>query len=446
MPITLSVNRLKVKDGNIYKGISAVGEDAQLNYTTPEIYGAIGDGIVDDTQAWQDAIDSGLPVLALGKTYKCGKLTVTKDADIDCGMASFICTDSILFDCYGTAETGTEEADYTAFGDYTLSDTFTGIAYILGTNNIFKQRSGYVGGSVEHFYNGKMDTVIPIDITGVTVYRLNTIQVNIRNISNVTFETTLGALIIKQVYCAYSVISNVNMTNVCYSVVYLNKCFKCTYRDSHFDIPRYGSYATNYYPVLVGNSCYTLVENIYGRAEGWHCIDTGGSTLCRKTRVANCELYTDYPIPSYFDHENGIETVLENCIMSSAGVSCLGRIINCDIHCDKDYSNCCVLVEGSSVEGLAKYIIENCRFYPQSSNAEIMLHCSPYEAGVSYDYYMDNVKIINCESLNPDYPLVVSDKFASAITGQKTIKDIYVINSELTVTAVPQNTYVFPEI
>lgn len=37
--------------------------DIELDYTTPEKHGAVGDGVTDDRQAIQDAIDSGKPVL-----------------------------------------------------------------------------------------------------------------------------------------------------------------------------------------------------------------------------------------------------------------------------------------------------------------------------------------------------------------------------------------------
>ena len=45
------------------------------NFVTPEMFNAVGDGITDDTQAVQDALDSGTPVLA-GKKYLVTNVTV----------------------------------------------------------------------------------------------------------------------------------------------------------------------------------------------------------------------------------------------------------------------------------------------------------------------------------------------------------------------------------
>lgn len=47
-------------------------------YVTPEMYGAVGDGITDDTNAFLDAIASGYSVL-ISKTYRIGTITTFRD-------------------------------------------------------------------------------------------------------------------------------------------------------------------------------------------------------------------------------------------------------------------------------------------------------------------------------------------------------------------------------
>ncbi|MBO9708578.1 MAG: right-handed parallel beta-helix repeat-containing protein [Caulobacter sp.] len=55
-------------------------------YFTPETYGAVGDGVADDTRAWQDALDAlpahGGMILAAG-VYKVGQLNVTKSVRLE---------------------------------------------------------------------------------------------------------------------------------------------------------------------------------------------------------------------------------------------------------------------------------------------------------------------------------------------------------------------------
>ena len=68
----------------------------QLNYVTPEMYGAKGDGVTDDTDAFNAAIDTGLPILAT-KTYKVTTLLV-KNCSINGAFIGTIICDYILFD------------------------------------------------------------------------------------------------------------------------------------------------------------------------------------------------------------------------------------------------------------------------------------------------------------------------------------------------------------
>ena len=52
------------------------------NYVTPEMFGAVGDGSTDDTQAIQDAFDSGYDVYFGHKTYKTTGVSITNECCI----------------------------------------------------------------------------------------------------------------------------------------------------------------------------------------------------------------------------------------------------------------------------------------------------------------------------------------------------------------------------
>ena len=51
-------------------------------YTTPEAFGAVGDGVADDTIPVQDAINSGIPVRAKGNYLLTSLITVPYNADV----------------------------------------------------------------------------------------------------------------------------------------------------------------------------------------------------------------------------------------------------------------------------------------------------------------------------------------------------------------------------
>lgn len=77
---------LGVSNGRLFIGSERQDSQGQwivekiTNYVTPEMFGAIGDGITDDSAAIQKAIDSNCPVSFENKTYLC-KSIITKYSD-----------------------------------------------------------------------------------------------------------------------------------------------------------------------------------------------------------------------------------------------------------------------------------------------------------------------------------------------------------------------------
>ena len=85
MPFSVKLASLNFKGGNEYNNADAfflgditgeatewLNKNAFLGYTVPELFGAVGDGVTDDTQAWKDCIESGKIIVAT-KQYLCSE-------------------------------------------------------------------------------------------------------------------------------------------------------------------------------------------------------------------------------------------------------------------------------------------------------------------------------------------------------------------------------------
>lgn len=383
-------------------------KEGELPFVTPEQFGAKGDGVTDDTAAWQSAVDSGYSVRAMSPAYKCGQIVVTKNITIDCNGATFNCTASKLFYCKGeVVATLTSESDYTANqSDYSITNLeysdYTGIAMLKGTNNYEKSRDYYRGGFVCEFYNGKIVGTYPINVTGVSIEIIKPIKVEICNIGDIDHSVSSEDYTIMFEYGYGCVIKNCNISHSgAYVVIMLYNCLNCICENCNIT-QEYTSNDNNSYLISWSNSSFCSAVNCYMYNKNWHCITTGNTYLCYHNYVDNCMLYTSGSV-AFEDHENALNSIVQNSVVAGIGLSGMGVVENCRLISNQDnYKSCRIRIIAMSNKDNAIYTINNVVFLPDST-------ANTYYIGVvftsssrvsSNTYYIKqcNLKNVKCEN------------------------------------------------
>lgn len=345
-------------------------KEGELPFVTPEQFGAKGDGITDDTTAWQSAVDSGYNVRATKKNYKCGQIDVTNNIDIDCNGADFICTSSKLFNCGGALiKTLTNESNYVARQkDYEISERYTGYGMIKGVNNELPTREYYRAGMVGFFEDGVFKDVCPTVITSPTVDIIEPITCIIKNISNILFANDIGTAI----YCKYGVgclFKDIHIDNMVDIVIELYQSYNCTCENVVATPPTYVGSDPNPYIILINGSCYCNVVRCILSNNNWHCITTGGNYYCISNVIKDCICSTEssYAIA---DHDNGLCTKVIDTTTSGLIIGANGYVNNVII---TESSECSILVGTTPIRALANCAITHVHFMQKTHSAYIYI-------------------------------------------------------------------------
>lgn len=430
MPISIKSDAINVRNGQAFDPLSAfflgdirgeVGawmsahpsEISYGDYVTPEDYGAAGDGVTDDTLAWQSAVDSGKNVFAHSKTYKCGTIAVTKNISIDCNGASFVCTANTLFDLHGTlTATLTGQTDYTFNqAGYQITGThsdYTGFAMLQGTNRFDLSRSYYYGGFVCTFRGGVMDGSYPVDVTNgsnnTTILLINPITATLRNIGNVIHTADGYSHSVTITYGYGCVVDGVAVDQFSsYAFLWLKSCLCCICKNVKIS-GEYGTTGTNSYAVGFIDSSYCVLKDSHIYNRYWHCCTTGGNYLCYRNSVENCVLMskTGYACD---DHENGIGTSICCCAVSGIVLGQQSTVENVVVPSMNDSSkSCIVLVQAATDNRYESATLSNIRFSPDSNctSCGIKLETYPQNTEETHTYYFDNISVDNVRCDNPD--------------------------------------------
>lgn len=379
-------------------------EEGAISFVSPEQFGAVGDGLTDDTDAWQAAVDSGYPVRATGKAYKVEQIDVTKNTIIDANGADFTYSGDKCFYCKGeVVATLTDQADYSngqenyAIDDEEYSD-YSGFAMLKGTNNFELSRPNYLGGFACTFWDGIITMPYPIDVTGVSIEIVNPVTVVIKNVGNLWHDGE-GAIpyAIHFEYGVECVVESVNSPAAnAYQFICFDKCLSCEVKNCYV-WQELGTTGTNSYLVGFENSSFCGIRgcNLYNRF--WHAATTGDTYLCYRNYVLDSILYCD-ETDAYSDHENAIGTTIRNCTSGPITMHAMAIVEGVTVLSMKNSrKSCYVNVAATSIKTNAYYTISDVNLIaaPGANDSYVGVHIHQSPRSTNATYYITQLNVRN---------------------------------------------------
>lgn len=313
-----------------------------LGFVTPEMYGAIGDGVNDDTLSIQAAFDSGASkVLFSKKQYRTRTLSLSHgDVEIDFNNCSIICDNSTFFSCINLFDGSpiyTGSFDKNTIESIVELKTYNGLVFVDSEECVMPGRNYYLGGTIIHCKYGMENVSLPYGLNDCSIYTqsTNVCNITLKNLSQLTLNvssvatTDNSAFIFNGVYDV--VLSNINFVTENYIAILLNKCSNVIITDSK--IATITQLSQAYTIDIFNGSTFCSVQNCELFNNSWHCITTGGEHTVIHTRVTNCHLIAETSNTSYAytDHGNTVDTVIDNCVTKQSILISDGKILNCTV-------------------------------------------------------------------------------------------------------------------
>ena len=406
---------------------SGGGGAVDLFYVTPEDYGAVGDGITDDSEAVQDAVDAGYAVyFASNKIYYLAStVTIDHDCHLFGGAGATIKTatpsggtanDAIVVT--GTLKkTTTLTTDYTSTGStansgnqFTLSD-MTGID--VGDIMVITAEDQYYSYARPTYYLGA--TLLVSDVYNGHIYTSNSMPWNITNTANVSVKVysaptaiieglnfisdidSLGQYksLIDLKWCKNSIVRNCNLSHfgiglrAYFSVNTLVDCV--TVSKSKYD----NSMTGDGYGIYVQSSTDTIIQRVLAIcAQG--CVDLGGSIPNINTYVRNCNLTSECRAVGIDMHENSYNIVVEDCTFGGLSLYGTATVNRCRFirNNRSDASGNAIIFRGSHNPEWATLKVDNCIF--DGTNLVSVDRTYPQSPVQSFANIAGKVEIANC--------------------------------------------------
>lgn len=380
-------------------------------YFCVDEFGAVGDGVTDDTAAFNAAIAAcpdGGTVTTKGKTYLISDITLNRSVNFDLNGATII-NGQLIFNGSLSAQTvtlGAISAD-SAYVPLNGANIFESgdIVFMTSSENFQPMRTYYKKGGVYRitYTTDEQCGIIPSTVfsaqTGTTTLaKISPVTVTIKNGKFTSNTPTYPASGVRINYGAHCVVDNCQFEKRTIEV-YFTYCFGNTVRDCVFS-ENYDNAAANAYGVDVATSTYTLIDHITGRA-GQHMVTTGGWECCLFTTVRNSELCSIATKQTYAfsDHENAVGTTLDNCYVETCFSALNFRAVNCtftgvNLPQGQITQTPAITIGGETNAGFNNTWFENCDLGGLAINTR-----SDPQVSEAYGSYCGNVYINDCKGV-----------------------------------------------
>lgn len=390
-------------------------------------YGAVGDGITDDSQAIQNAVNSNYDVyFESDKTYYLGStITINHDIKLHGGKNTWIKTKTptggIVNDAFiisGTLKkTTTLTTDYTSDGNtdnsgnqFTLAD-MTDIA--IGDLLIITAEDQYYSYARQYYYLGA--TLLIGDIYNGHLYTTNTMPWDITNsarvtakiysaptaiIENLNFVSDLESrgnykYLIRLEKCKNSVFRHCTMTTMD-NGIHLNMCINTLVEDVSLSKSKWdNTLAHDGYGLYIGSCSNTIVNRMLGMC-AQSCVCLSGTIPNINTYIKNSDLASECRLNGVGSHENAYNTVVEDCTLAGLNVLGTATVRRCRFITNNRVSgNHSISFCGNHNPKFATLKVEDCIF--DQNEFIYVSEPTPQNAIQPFDNIIGLIEIKNCD-------------------------------------------------